>query len=159
MHWLGDNHWAAWLAIAAVLGVAELASMDFVLVMLAIGAMGATLVALITDSIIIELVVALGIAFALLALVRPPMLRRLHDGPELRIGPATLIGRQVITAEQISAHHPGQIRIDGEQWTAQPYDDQLVIQPGETVEVLAIRGATAYVHPVPTLGSPLGEEH
>ena len=29
----------------------------------------------------------------------------------------------------------------------------LVIEPGETVEVLLIKGATAYVHPVPTLES------
>ena len=159
MHWLGDNHWAAWLAIAAVLGVAELASMDFVLVMLAIGAAAATLVALVADSVIIELAAALAVSFALLALVRPTMLRRLHDGPDLQIGPATLIGRATITPVELSVHHPGQIKIDGELWTAQPYDETLVIKAGETVEVLAIRGATAYVHPVPTLGSTLEEEH
>lgn len=159
MHWLGDNHWAAWLAIAAVLGVAELASMDFVLIMLAVGAVGATLVALVTDSIIIELVAALAVSFALLSLARPRILRQLHDGPDLQIGPATLIGRAVITPVELSAHHPGQLKIDGELWTAQPYDEQLVIRPGETVEVLAIRGATAYVHPIPTLGNLLGEEH
>lgn len=159
MHWLGDNHWAAWLAIAAVLGVAELASMDFVLVMLAVGAAAATLVALVADNVIIELVAALAVSFALLSLVRPTMLRRLHDGPDLQIGPATLIGRSTITPVDLSAHHPGTIKIDGELWTAQPYDDTLHIKAGETVEILAIRGATAYVHPVPTLGSTLGEEH
>jgi membrane protein implicated in regulation of membrane protease activity len=29
----------------------------------------------------------------------------------------------------------------------------MVIEPGQTVEVLKIKGATAYVHPVPTLES------
>lgn len=162
MHWLGDNHWAAWLAVAAVLGVAELASMDFVLVMLAVGAVGGMLVSLVVDQVFVELVVALVIAFGLLAVVRPSIVRRLHEGPDLQIGPATLIGRQSVTATAISAHHPGQIKLDGELWTAQPYDEQLTIAAGETVEVLAIRGATAYVHPVPHLGGgnihPLGEE-
>ena len=39
----------------------------------------------------------------------------------------------------------------GEIWSAQPYDETLTIEPGETVEVFEIRGATAYVHPIPRL--------
>ena len=48
---------------------------------------------------------------------------------------------------------PGRIRLAGEIWSAAPYDEDLTIAPGETVEVFEIRGATAYVHPVPTLES------
>ena len=44
---------------------------------------------------------------------------------------------------------PGRIRLAGEIWSAAPYDENLTIEPGETVEVFEIRGATAYVHPVP----------
>jgi membrane protein implicated in regulation of membrane protease activity len=33
-------------------------------------------------------------------------------------------------------------------WSACPYDESTTIPPGVTVEVFAIRGATAYVHPV-----------
>ena len=36
----------------------------------------------------------------------------------------------------------------GEVWSACPYDETTSIAPGVTVEVFAIRGATAYVHPV-----------
>jgi len=45
MDWLRDNMWAAWLTIAAVLGLAELASLDFTLLMLAAGALTAAGVA------------------------------------------------------------------------------------------------------------------
>ena len=62
-------------------------------------------------------------------------------------------GKQVVTAQSLSAASPGQIRIDGSYWTALPYDDTLVIPAGSTVEVLRIKGATAYVHPVATLES------
>ena len=55
--------------------------------------------------------------------------------------------------EQISALDHGRIKLAGEIWTAAPYDEHLVIEPGETVEVLQIRGATAYVHPIPRLDS------
>src|SRR6476659_5718624 len=130
MQWLGDNPWAAWLALAALLGIAELASLDLVLVMLAVAA-----------------------SIAMLVVVRPAIARRLQTGPELVLGSANLLGKQAVTPVRLSTHQPGQLKIDGELWTAKPYDEMLVIEPGETVEVLLIKGATAYVHPVPTLES------
>ena len=153
MQWLGDNAWAAWLGLAALLGIAELASLDLVLVMLAVGAIAGMLTALATDALVAQILVALAASVAMLAVVRPGLVRHLHDGPELVLGSATLIGKQAITPVRLSAHQSGQLKIDGELWTAKPYDETLVIEPGETVEVLLIRGATAYVHPVPTLES------
>jgi len=55
--------------------------------------------------------------------------------------------------ELVSAHEHGRIKLAGEIWTAAPYDDTLTIAPGEMVEVFQIRGATAYVHPIPRLES------
>ena len=37
--WLGDNSWAIWLSLAFLLGVAEIMSLDLVLIMLAVGAL------------------------------------------------------------------------------------------------------------------------
>jgi membrane protein implicated in regulation of membrane protease activity len=153
MNWLSDNPWAAWLALAAVLSIAELASLDLVLIMLAVGALAGMFTAFATDSVPIQVTVAIVTSISMLAVVRPGLTRRLHTGPELVLGSATLIGKQAITPVRLSAHESGQIKIDGELWTAKPYDETLVIQPGETVEVLQIKGATAYVHPVPTLES------
>ena len=39
----------------------------------------------------------------------------------------------------------GCARIDGEVWTARAFDDDRIIEPGERVQVIAIRGATALV--------------
>lgn len=143
--------WLIWLGVAGVLVVAELFSLDLVLLMLAGGACAGALTGAFTDNVVIEAVVALVVAMALLGLVRPNMIRRLHTGPELVLGTRKLIGLRAVTPGRITAHAPGQIKIDGELWTAQPYDETLVIEPGTTVEVLEIRGATAYVHPLPEL--------
>ena len=153
MHWLGDNPWAAWLALAVLLSIAELASLDLVLIMLAVGALAGMGTAFVTDSVTAQLLVAVAASISMLAVVRPGLTRRLHTGPDLVLGSATLIGKQAITPVRLSAHESGQLKIDGELWTAKPYDETLVIEPGETVEVLLIKGATAYVHPVPTLES------
>ena len=37
--WLGENSWAIWLSLAFLLGVAEIMSLDLVLIMLAVGAL------------------------------------------------------------------------------------------------------------------------
>ena len=55
------------------------------------------------------------------------------------------------TIPEITGLAPGRIKAAGEIWTALPYDEHLTIAPGETVEILQIKGATAYVHPVGTL--------
>ena len=39
----------------------------------------------------------------------------------------------------------GSVRIGGEVWTARSYDDDEVIAAGKKVQVVEIRGATAFV--------------
>jgi membrane protein implicated in regulation of membrane protease activity len=90
---------------------------------------------------------------ACLALVRPQLVKRLHAGPELSLGHGKLVGQQSIVTERITGMEAGRIKLAGEIWSAKPYDESLVIEPGSTVEVLEIRGATAYVHPVPSIES------
>lgn len=151
MDWISDNLWSVWLTAAAVLGVAELVSLDLVLVMLAAGAVVGAVAAVAGAPLVLQLLLAGGSAAAMLFLVRPPVVKRLHHGPELRLGHGKLVGREAVVTERITAHETGRIRVGGEIWSAQPYDDATTIEAGETVEVLQIRGATALVHPIPSL--------
>jgi membrane protein implicated in regulation of membrane protease activity len=43
--------------------------------------------------------------------------------------------------------HSGRVRIGGEEWSARPYDETLVIPVGHLVDVMQIEGATALVYP------------
>jgi membrane protein implicated in regulation of membrane protease activity len=81
------------------------------------------------------------------------MVKRLHNGPELSLGHGKLVGQQGVVTERITGLEVGRIRIGGEIWSAAPYDETMVIAPGQTVEVLSIKGATAYVHPVGSIES------
>jgi membrane protein implicated in regulation of membrane protease activity len=150
-NWLGEHMWGGWLALAAVLGIAEMFSLDLVLIMLATGALGGLVTSLVTDLVVVQLLVAVVVSVGMLAVVRPGLARRLHTGPELRLGHGKLVGAQALVTEQITSQEPGRVRLAGEIWSARPYDDTLTIDAGETVEVFEIRGATAYVHPVPRL--------
>jgi membrane protein implicated in regulation of membrane protease activity len=148
MDWLGDHLWAGWLALAIALGAAELLSLDLILLMLAVGAIAGAITGALGAAVILQVLVAAGASVAMLALVRPNLVRQLRSGPELQLGHSKLVGRQALVTEDVTHLTPGRVRLAGEIWTAQPYDDTLTIKAGETVEVLAIKGATVFVHPV-----------
>ena len=151
MDWIRDHLWETWLGLSIVLGVAEMFSLDLILGMLAVGAVVGMVLALAGLPFEVTLVAALGTAVAMIALVRPSMVKRLHSGPELALGHGKLVGNQAIVTAEITGLASGRIRVAGETWSALPYDETLTISEGETVEILAIKGATAYVHPVARL--------
>ena len=146
--WFDD--WQAWLALSILLGVAELFSLDLVLLMLAGGALVGVLVALLGLPVAVQIIAAVAASVGMLALVRPSVVRRLHTGPELTLGHAALVGKQAVVVSEVSAD-AGQVRINGELWTARPYDETRIIPQGARVDVLQIKGATALVHEIPQL--------
>ena len=54
---------------------------------------------------------------------------------------------------ELAHGNPGRVKIGGEEWTAEPYDEDDRIEAGELVDVVQIKGATAYVLRVHRLGS------
>lgn len=153
MDWIREHGWEAWLGLAIVLGVVEMFSLDLIVGMLAAGAIVGMLAAILDLHVAIQVLGFAAASVAALALVRPKMINRLHHGPALEQGHGKLIGKQGTVTAEISSLVPGRIKLAGEFWTAEPYDDTTSIASGETVEVLEIRGATAIVHPVARLES------
>ncbi len=148
MGWLED--WQAWVGLAVLLGALELFSLDLILLMLAGGAILGMVAAIIGLPVVAQVLVALAGSVAALALVRPSVVKRLQGGPTLVLGHDALVGRQALVIERVTAHG-GQIKVGGDIWTARPYDEDLVIEPGATVDIFQIKGATALVHQVPEL--------
>jgi membrane protein implicated in regulation of membrane protease activity len=147
--WLADNAWAGWFGAAALCAVAELLSMDFVLLMLAVGLAAGGAADLLGAPGALQVLVAVVVAMGTLVFVRPNVVRRLHGGPELTTGHAALVGRTAVVTEKVTAHS-GLVKLAGEIWTARPFDESLVIPEGATVDVFEISGATAVVYPVET---------
>jgi membrane protein implicated in regulation of membrane protease activity len=154
MDWepIRENAWAVWLGLSMVLGVAELASLDLVLLMLAVGALAGMGAALLDLDVWLQILAAAVASIAMLAFVRPSFVKRLHSGPDLQHGFTGLVGKEGVAVAEVTAQG-GQIKLAGEIWTARPYDEYAVIPVGAKVQVFEIRGATAYVHEVPELGS------
>lgn len=144
--WLRDNAWVAWTGLGVMLAVAELVSLDLILLMLAVGAFAAGVVAVLGAPFAAEIAAAVAVSAAMLALVRPNVIRRLHAGPELTTGHAALVGKTAVVVEPVTDLE-GRVRLAGELWTARSYDPGTTIEPGARVSVFAIEGATAVVYP------------
>jgi membrane protein implicated in regulation of membrane protease activity len=138
--------WVVWLIVAMALGVAELLSLTLYLALGAGAALVATLVAAVGLDAPVQFVAFAVSAVLLIIFVRPLGQHALRRVPVMRSGTAALVGREALVLTEIT-RHAGRVRIGGEEWTARPYDSSLVIPEGATVEVFAIEGATALVHP------------
>jgi membrane protein implicated in regulation of membrane protease activity len=145
MDWIRDHLWESWLLAAVALGVVELISLDLIFAMLAIGCVVGVIATVLGVPSVLTLVLALGSTVGLLAFLRPNLIRSLHAGPDLRTGPAALVGRPVQVLTLLAPGQSGRVKIGGDEWTAAPYDEFDEIEPGERAEVVEIRGATAYV--------------
>src|SRR5690348_1720647 len=93
MDWISAHWWQAWLAIALVLAVAELVSLDLILIMMAVGAVAAMIPAALGANFAIQVLVAAGVSLGMLSLARPKLIRQFHRGADLKVGHERLIGR------------------------------------------------------------------
>lgn len=145
MEWLRDHLWETWLGLSLVLAAAEMLSLDLVLLMLAVGALGGMVTALAGGALAVQVMVAVAVAVGLLVFVRPAVVKRLHSGPDLKIGHQAIIGETGRVLKAITPAQSGEIKVRGQIWTALPYDERETIEIGDAVDVLEVRGATALV--------------
>lgn len=134
-----------WLIAALGLAAAEALTGDMFLLMLSGGALAAAGANWLLDlPLWVDGLVFLVVSVLGLAVVRPALRRRLTAGKGLPDPVKALEGKPALVLDQVSRHH-GQIKLDGEVWTARPLDDEDVYEPGDQVTVMHIDGATAVV--------------
>lgn len=134
-----------WLIFALGLAGAEALTGDMFLLMLGGGALAAAAASWLTDwPIWADGGVFLVVSVLLLAVVRPALRRRLTPAKSLRTGVQALEGKSALVLDRV-ARDEGQVKLDGQIWTARPFNDSDVYQPGELVTVMHIDGATAVV--------------
>jgi membrane protein implicated in regulation of membrane protease activity len=154
--WIGDNPWVIWLAIAVVLVIVEMFSLELVLLMFAIGALAAALFAGLGAPGWLAIAVFAVVSVALLALLRPPLVARLHAGPTLTQGHDAQVGRRAVVVEPVSFFN-GRVQLSGELWSARTETEELSFDTDDEVSVLRIDGATAVVGTVPSTSTTTQE--
>ena len=134
-----------WLIAGVLLAIAELFTGTFVLLMIAAGAFAATAAAVIGAPVAVQVLAFLGVSGLGLFAARPAMNKRFHRGAEhAEMGLEAIEGAEGVVLEQVDVGR-GLIKIGGEMWSARSYDAHQVIEPGERVRVIEVKGATALV--------------
>lgn len=107
-----------WLIIAGILIVVEMLSLTFYLLWLAIGAVIAAVIDLISPGAIL-LEVVIGCASALILTVfTKPLTRRFQSSRGFKDAVDELVGKQGIVLEDIAAGAHGIVKVGNETWSA-----------------------------------------
>jgi membrane protein implicated in regulation of membrane protease activity len=134
----------SWLIFAVALAGAEVLTGDMFLLMLSGGSLAASLTAWLTDwPILGDGVVFVAVSVLLVMLVRPVLRQRLTPRAT-PTGIKALEGKKAVVLDRVACD-AGQVKLDGQVWTARPLNEDEVYEPGESVTVMHIEGATAVV--------------
>ena len=138
------DEWVIWLIVAVVFAAGEIATLGFFLAPFAGGALVASLASAVGADTIPAGIVFLVVSAVLFGLLRPIARRHVRLPAQLRTGTAALVGQTATVLETVS-EDGGSVRLQGEVWTARPFDADETIESGRRVHVMEIRGATALV--------------
>lgn len=139
----------AWLVVALIFIGIEVATLTFVALYPALGALAAGVVGLLGASLGVQFAVFAVVSVATLLLTRKPLRRMMRNTPLVPSNADTVLGKRavVIVAIEEGPGQRGQVRVGTEHWSARS-DDERPIAEGVTVEVSRIDGVALVVRPV-----------
>ena len=139
--------WQIWLIIAGVCLIGEIMTTGFLVFWLSIGALLSMVVSFFTDNVIIQTAVFV-ISSAILIFATKPFVKKFAKTKNVKTNAFSIIGQNGIVTKDIdSINSKGQVKIDGETWSAVGKDD-MDIPKGTEIEVVEIKGVKAIVKPV-----------
>ena len=142
--------WQVWLIIAGLFFVGEIATVGFLIFWFGVGALIAMLVSFFTSNIIIQTTIFV-ISSTILIFATKPFVKKFADVKKTNTNVYSIIGKKALVIKTIDPiHSVGQIKINGEVWTAESENNQ-VIDEGSEVEILEIKGVKAIVKPIHVL--------
>jgi membrane protein implicated in regulation of membrane protease activity len=136
-----------WVALAVLLAIAEAFTLTLVLMMFAAGAIAAAIAAALGVPVLGQAIIFTTVSVASLVLLRPIIRKHMVPavaGADETIGMKKLEGAPGTVLEQVTGAS-GLVRVEGELWTARVYDANQVLEPGERIRVIEVRGTTALV--------------
>ena len=139
--------WQVWLIIAGLFFIGEIATVGFLIFWFGIGALLAMIVSFFVSNVIIQTAVFI-ISSTILIFATKPFVKKLVDVKKTNTNAFSIIGKKALVIKEINPiHSPGQIKINGEVWSAESENSE-IIQEGLEVEILQIKGVKAIVKPI-----------
>ena len=135
--------WQVWLIIAGLFFIGEIITVGFLVFWFGVGALIAMIVSFFTSNIIIQTSVFV-ISSAILLLATKPFVKKFVDVKPTKTNAFSIIGKKALVTKEINSHSVGQIKINGEVWSAESQNED-TIPVGSEVDILEISGVKAIV--------------
>lgn len=137
-----------WLIVIVVFVAMELSTVTLTSIWFAAGGLAALFVAMLGGNLILQIIAFLVVAFGLLALTRK-WSDKFLDGKKQSTNADRAIGEIVRVTERVSnLDRTGRAIVHGQDWTVRTEDDDTIIEKGELVRVLQIKGVKLIVKKV-----------
>lgn len=143
---MNGSAWLMWLGVALAMAAVEAVTVDFVFIMLALGALSGAVASFLGAGFAVSAVVAVAVSLGLLFTLRPALRRRMRPKRDNRdIGPRSVVGLTGYVVEPVS-DTAGLVKVHGDLWTART-DTRATLPLGSSVQVVELNGATLLVDP------------
>ncbi|MCI8383492.1 MAG: NfeD family protein [Clostridia bacterium] len=140
--------WQIWLIIAGICFMIEIMTVGFLVFWFAIGSIFAMIVSFFTDNLIIQTTVFIVSSTILILATKPLVQKFLHQNDTLKTNVYSIVGKiGVVTKDIDSIQSVGQVKVEGEKWSAIGLNDSNIPQ-GTEVEIKEIKGVKAIVTPI-----------
>lgn len=138
--------WQVWLIIAGLFFIGEIITVGFLVFWFGVGALLAMIVSFFTSNIIIQTTVFI-VSSAILLFVTKPFVKKFVDVKPTNTNAFSIIGKKALVIKEINSHSVGQIKINGEVWSAEAENDETITE-GSEVEIVKINGVKTIVRPL-----------
>lgn len=137
--------WQFWLIAAGIFFVFEMITVGFLVFWLGIAALITMVVSFFTDSLVIQTAVFVISSILLIFLTKPFVKKFMNSKDNLATNAYSIIGKNGIVTKDIdSTLGTGQVKIDGEIWSAKCLDEEFIAK-GSNITVTKIDGVKAVV--------------
>lgn len=139
--------WQFWLIASGIFFIAEIITVGFLIFWLGIGALITMIVSFFTSNLIIQTTVFV-ISSTILIFATRPLINKFANTKTTSTNAFSLVGKKGIVTQNIdSIRGTGQIKVQGELWSAISKDNDIIPKNTE-VEILSIKGVKLIVTPV-----------
>jgi membrane protein implicated in regulation of membrane protease activity len=132
-----------WLIIAVVFIIIEASTFNLFTVWFALAAFVTMFVSIVTDLIFVQVMVFFLVSILSIYTIRNYAVKK-FKATTIKTNVNSIIGKKVKVTRQIEPFKFGEVKVDGNYWTAKTLDDQ-IIKEDSIVEVVEVSGVKLIV--------------
>lgn len=140
-----ELHWV-WVFLTVLFAVIEVFTFGLVTVWFSLAAFLMIFFSLIFRNVpfVYQLMIFLALSAAMLVFTRPLAIKKFKMGKE-KTNVDSLVGMHALVLKKVSEFDKGEVKLNGQIWSAKPESEGMVFEEGTKCEVVRIEGVHAIV--------------